>query len=153
MKHKLLTSDDVDRIISAEIPDIKENKNLHEIVVRHMIHGPYGTFCLDKSGQCSKHFPKPFQHFTEMNKGGYPLFKRRETIRVQKNTRFIDNIDVVPYNAYLLQKYNAHINVEACVTVKSIKYIFKYIHKGYDCATIELKQDNQTLLKYDENEI
>ena len=34
---------------------------------------------------------------------------------------------------------NAHINVEVCSSIKSVKYIFKYVHKGHDCANIELR--------------
>ncbi|CAF5003071.1 unnamed protein product, partial [Rotaria sp. Silwood1] len=40
-------------------------------------------------------------------------------------------------------KYNAHINVEICATVKSIKYLFKYIYKGHDCANIKLQRPVQ----------
>ena len=38
-------------------------------------------------------------------------------------------------------KFNCHMNVEVCTTVKSIKYIFKYIHKGNDAAHIEIRQN------------
>jgi len=40
-------------------------------------------------------------------------------------------------------KYNAHINVEICATVKSIKSLFKYIYKGHDCANIKLQRPVQ----------
>ena len=43
-----------------------------------------------------------------------------------------------PYNPYLLAKFNCHINVEVCTTVKSVKYIYKYVYKGYDSASVEL---------------
>ena len=44
----------------------------------------------------------------------------------------------MPYNAYLLQKYDAHINVEVCASVKSVKYLFKYVFKGHDRATVHV---------------
>lgn len=51
----------------------------------------------------------------------------------------VDNRWIVPYNPYVLARYNCHINVECSVTFASLKYISKYIHKGHDCATIEVR--------------
>lgn len=45
---------------------------------------------------------------------------------------------MVPYNPYLCQKYDGHINVEVCATVKAVKYIYKYIFKGHDRAQVEV---------------
>ena len=36
-------------------------------------------------------------------------------------------------------KFNCHMNVEVCTTVKNVKYIFKYIHKGNDAAHNEIR--------------
>ena len=38
-----IRANDVDNIISAEIPDVKTDPDLHEIVINNMIHGPCGT--------------------------------------------------------------------------------------------------------------
>jgi hypothetical protein len=64
----------------------------------------------------------------------------------------MDNSWVVPYNPYLTLKYNAHINLELCSTVKSVKYLYKYMYKGYDCANIELnvETENSSNIIYDE---
>ncbi|MEG0411226.1 MAG: hypothetical protein RR538_09755, partial [Erysipelotrichaceae bacterium] len=59
------------------------------------------------------------------------------------NNNIIDNRNVVPYNKYLLLKYNCHINVEICTSLKSVKYIFKYVYKGYDCADIKIYYNNE----------
>jgi ATP-dependent DNA helicase PIF1 len=48
----------------------------------------------------------------------------------------MDNRWVVPYNPYLLQYFNCHINVEAYGSIKAVKYLFKYIYKGHDSACI-----------------
>ena len=37
-----------------------------------------------------------------------------------------DNRSVVPYNPYLLLKFNCYINVDVCLTVQCVKYLSKY---------------------------
>lgn len=44
----------------------------------------------------------------------------------------------MPYNAFLSLKYNCHLNVEVAAGIKCVKYLFKYIYKGYDCADIKI---------------
>ena len=48
----------------------------------------------------------------------------------------------MPCNPYLTLKYNAHINLEACTSIKSVKYLFKYVYKGHDCANIRITETN-----------
>ncbi|GBM56288.1 hypothetical protein AVEN_125046-1 [Araneus ventricosus] len=95
-----------------------------------------------KDGECSTQFPKAFREETEENVKGYPVYKRRciEPVRVDKH--YIDNRWIVPYNPWLSKKYNAHINVEVCASVKSVKYLYKYVYKGHDVASITLKNDD-----------
>ena len=57
----------------------------------------------------------------------------------------INNGDVVPYNPYLTKRYGCHINVEIVTSLKSVKYLFKYVHKGHDRATLELKYNNNEI--------
>ena len=54
------------------------------------------------------------------------------------SNKVADNRFVVPYNPYLLLKFNSYINVEVCSTVQCIKYLFKYCYKGHDFAFIEM---------------
>jgi hypothetical protein len=58
----------------------------------------------------------------------------------------LDNHWVVPHNVYLSTKYDAHINVEVCNNIRVVKYLFKYVYKGHDRATIEIscQSDNAT---------
>ena len=45
---------------------------------------------------------------------------------------------VVPYNPWLRLKYDCHINVEVCSSIKSIKYLYKYVYKGLDRTSMEV---------------
>ena len=56
----------------------------------------------------------------------------------------LDNRWVVPYNPYLLLKFNAHINVEIFSTVSAVKYLYKYVYKGHDRAMIEFQSGDHT---------
>ncbi|KAI5438928.1 hypothetical protein KIW84_024596 [Lathyrus oleraceus] len=50
----------------------------------------------------------------------------------------VDNRWVVPYNPWLLLKYDCHINVEICNSINSIKYLYKYVYKGPDRVAMEV---------------
>lgn len=51
---------------------------------------------------------------------------------------------MVPYNPYLLIKYNVYINVEIYINVKAILYVFKYVYKGFDRASIRIVREDDT---------
>ncbi|XP_035233478.1 uncharacterized protein LOC118205293 [Stegodyphus dumicola] len=128
---------------------------LHDIVKSSMIHGPCGELnrnspCMS-DGVCSKGFPKPFQAETKENVNGYPLYRRRDDGNfIVIKGHAIDNRWVVPYNPYLTKKYNAHINVEVCSSIKSVKYLFKYVYKGHDAAKVVLEESGDRTLMWDE---
>ena len=80
---KLHSLDDYDRIVRAEIPSKDDEPQLHSAVLRHMIHGPYGTQnqrspCM-KNGKCKKSYPKPFSRETYQGNDSYPVYRRRDT--------------------------------------------------------------------------
>lgn len=155
--------DNIDELISAEIPDEFVNPKLYDMVKRHMIHGPCGAQnlnagCMSDKKECTKNFPKSFRDDTEYNNdNGYPLYKRpdngRNIIYQSGNTRRIaDNRYVVPYNPYLLLKLDCHINLEVCCTLKCVKYLYKYVFKGPDMATIKLSSTDENGNAVDEVE-
>uniref|UniRef100_A0A453C8N7 Helitron helicase-like domain-containing protein n=2 Tax=Aegilops tauschii subsp. strangulata TaxID=200361 RepID=A0A453C8N7_AEGTS len=138
----------IDKIISAEIPDKNSDPDGYEAVQNYMIHGPCGQAhpkspCMvDKS--CAKHFPKSFCTETTIDEDNYPVYRRRDDGNtVDKNGVKLDNRFVVPYNRNILVKYQAHINVEWCNRSRSIKYLFKYIHKGEDRTTVLIETEEQ----------
>ena len=141
---KLRTVEDYDRMVSAEIPDKDLYPEAYDTVSKRMMHGPCGSKhptapCM-KSGKCSKGYPKAFREFTAHNDKGYPLYRRPNNGRtvVVKNV-ILDNRWVVPHNLKLVTKYAAHINVEICCSVILVKYLYDYVYKGGDKASIEMK--------------
>ncbi|CDO77896.1 hypothetical protein BN946_scf184952.g8 [Trametes cinnabarina] len=142
--YKLLDADAVDSVIRATWPDPVTEPALFESVKSFMVHGPCGVLnpnapCM-QNGRCSKGFPKPFQNGTSLETEGYPLYHRPQDGRAfQVRNHLLDNRWIVPYNPYLLTRFNCHINVESSVTFASLKYISKYIHKGHDRGTLEVR--------------
>ena len=125
--------------IRAEIPG-KDEPALREIILRNNLHGPCGIDnpscpCMVE-GRCTKNFPKAPAEQTFIDDRGYANFRRRceETVIVDKGKkqRPVTDRDVVPYNAFLTQKYDCHVNVDLCSTNHCVLYFFKYINKGED---------------------
>jgi hypothetical protein len=50
------------------------------------------------------------------------------------------NTRVIPYNPFLLLYFNIYINVKIYNTINAIRYIYKYIFKGYDLFCVSLKE-------------
>lgn len=102
------------------------------------------------NGKCTKRFPKDFTNDTITNVDGYPIYRRRNIDNGgQSFIKKINNADididsrwVVPYSPLLSKTFNAHINVEFCSSVKSIKYICKYVNKGSDMALFRVENTN-----------
>ncbi|KAM6554269.1 hypothetical protein CsatB_015031 [Cannabis sativa] len=137
---KIIASEHIDKIISAEIPDSNIDPDGYNAVIKFMIHGPCGKLnsnspCM-MQGRYTKHFPKKFNDRTTIDANGFPVYKRRNKgIRIEKKCVILDNRYVVPYNRNLIVKFDAHINIEICNYSRSIKYLFKYVHKGSYRAT------------------
>ena len=149
---KIREIEDIDKIVSAEFPD-PADVQLHNLVVKQMVYGPCGALnpqciCME-DGKCKKDFPKSFNEVTKDNVNGYPVYKRpnnrRVILKFVKGAEVeVDNRFVVPYNPFLLRYFEAHINVEICLSVKSVKYLHKYCYKGHDCCNAEVASENET---------
>jgi hypothetical protein len=143
-KYKLTCPEQYDLLISAEIPSNKYPE-LQKMVIKHMMHGPCGSLnpncpCTKGRKSCKNHYPQPFSDTTLQGKDSYPVYRRRDDGRNEKVLGCeLDNRWVVPYNPYLLRLFNYHINVEACGSIRAVKYLFKYIYKGHDRASVVMR--------------
>ncbi|GBP46227.1 hypothetical protein EVAR_82226_1 [Eumeta japonica] len=95
-----LHSNEVDDIISAEIPDPVTDPRLHDIVTTQMVHGPCGALnplspCM-ADGKCTKRYPRPLVAETVTGNDGYPVYRRRSkedngrTIKVKVQNQEIE---------------------------------------------------------------
>ncbi|XP_052119105.1 uncharacterized protein LOC110273073 [Arachis duranensis] len=107
------TPEDIDKHISAEIPNKHSRAKLYAAVEKFMVHG----------------FPK--------------YRRRDNGRTIMKKNIVLDNSYIVPYNRPLLLKYCCHINVEHTCQTSAIKYLFKYVHKGNDRVTASFYQSNE----------
>lgn len=103
-----------------------------------------------------KKYPRQLLRETVTGIDGYPLYRRRSSedggqsliIKIRNNDIDVDNRWIVPYNPLLSKTFKAHINVEYCNSVKSVKYICKYVNKGSDMAIFSLQNRSDEITQY-----
>ena len=159
---------DIDRIMSAKIPEPNINPKLHEIITRNNIHGPCGALnqsspCMSRyreAWNCDKDFPKHCVEHTMVMDSTYPVYRHRSPAqggqthkkKVRGQDIEVNNEWIVPFNPLLSLKYNTHINIEILNSVSSVKYIYKYLTKGSNRVIIKLANGEETDITYDEIE-
>jgi hypothetical protein len=126
---------------------------LWSIVTKHNMHlcrqpAQGVAACCDASGACTKRFPRDFNADTALGDDEYAQYRRRNNGRTfekfyRGQLHYLDNRHVVPYNPSLSLRYNAHINVEICSSIKAVKYVVKYVNKGPDRAAVTLNHGGQ----------
>lgn len=111
LHNKLTSPDAYDKVICAEIPEKDKYHVLHNLVIKHMLHGPCGVLnkkcpCMVNE-ECRFRYPRQFCAATQQGKDSYPLYRRRDDgRRVKVRGCVLDNRWVVPYNPGLLMRYN-----------------------------------------------
>ncbi|CAN7011997.1 unnamed protein product [Brassica oleracea var. botrytis] len=75
------SAEEVDEIISAELPDKEKDPAAYDLVTKHMILGPCGLInpkspCMENN-VCTKKYPRPYNDNTSIDKSGYVLYRRR----------------------------------------------------------------------------
>jgi hypothetical protein len=146
--YKLNTTEAIDSCISACWPDPQSQPLLFETVKRCMVHGPCGTAnpnspCME-NGKCTKGYPKPFTEFTTMDEHGFPLYFRPNDGRSYSVGGFtVNNQWIVAFCPFLSALFDCHINLECAASLGSFKYLFKYIQKGPDLASLEINNRDE----------
>lgn len=98
--NKCQNTNDIDFLVSAEIPDKDVDPVGYEAVSKFMVHGPCGELnskcaCM-KDHKCTKFFPKDYSNETIVDSKGYAIYKRRN------DGQTIICKDVAVDNRYLL---------------------------------------------------
>ncbi|KAK4328215.1 hypothetical protein Pmani_001335 [Petrolisthes manimaculis] len=70
----------IDDIISAQLPDVEEDKQLYDIIKKNMVHEPRGRHnpkspCM-QDNKCTKKYSRSFVQETQTGLDGYPLYQR-----------------------------------------------------------------------------
>lgn len=129
----LRTRNDIDKLISVELPDPILCPKFYRAISSYMIHGLCGVCnytapCM-KDCRCSKFFSKKIKSTTTIDDEGYPYYNRQDVgLFIQKYEAKLDNMSIVPYCHTLLMRYQGYENVEYCNKSNPIKYLFKYVN-------------------------
>ena len=121
----------LDSLITCEIPDPEEDRELYDLVAKFMVHGPCGSLnkespCMndnkDKKLACRFNYPKPYNENTYLLANSYPVYRRPNDGRTIKKGNFSYTSQwIVPYNPYLLKKFKCHINLEFTASLGTVK--------------------------------
>ena len=99
--------------------------------------------------ECQKKFPFDFANKTHVDENSFPVYRRRDPANggetfVNKRGVVVDNRWTVPYNKTILELWGGHANVILVTSVVSVKYVFKYQHKGPDRVLMKLADCNNS---------
>ena len=148
--YDMITSNECYDLICYEIPYAEVVKDLHEVLMVNMMHEPYDklnstSLCMI-SGKCTKRCCRALVCNTLAGNDENPSYGRRSaedggrlaTRQMRNGDTEVDNRWLDPYSPLLSKTYKSHINVEYCNSVKSNKYICKYVNLGSDMAIFGL---------------
>ncbi|GJX76202.1 ATP-dependent DNA helicase PIF1-like protein [Tanacetum coccineum] len=87
----------VDDIISTELPSPTTDLKGYKVVTEFMLHGPCGKgAACTVEGKCSKKYPKPFYSETNQDEDGYPVYRRRDSKVLARNGRSLADFQELP---------------------------------------------------------
>jgi hypothetical protein len=147
---KLRIVKNYDSMVWAEILDPIRHPEAYEMVTSCMVHGPCGPDFLNtqymEQGKCKKRYSHSFNEETHCDVDKYSKYQHHQTrISIDLNMQHMwDNRWIVPYNLHLATKYHAHINVEICLSISAVKYMYKYVYKGPNRAIVVVERQVDT---------
>ena len=136
---------EIDSIVSAEVPDPAMFPELFSIVNEFQVHSPCDqdpcASCRDNvKNRCKRRFPKDMSRETVIMGNKFPMYRRRGRFMCTVKDRIVSDDWIVPFCPFLSLKYRAHINVEIASSLKSFKYVYKYVLKPPDSAVIAINE-------------
>jgi hypothetical protein len=130
---KDIPPEDIDRVISARIPEAADDANL---VRRFMIHPSHPSNVISTtppSPQKPLKYCEKWKDNARVCRFGYPKPAREKTSLESNRVHYKrgeEDAFVVPHCLPLLRKFNCHINMEVAGSGQLFQYLFKYVHKG-----------------------
>ena len=137
-----ISPNDINSVISAHIPEAAGDA---EIVRRFMIHPTHSSniinnippssenplkYCekwKDGARVCRFGYPKPAADATSIDASNRVIYQRGE-----------GDAFVVPHCLPLIRKFECHMNMEIAGCGQLFQYLFKYIHKGTNNASLKI---------------
>ena len=147
---RIKTKARIDQVVSAELPCSEKYPKLAQLVAEFNIHADCSAGRCLENGVCKRGFPKPFKPETTVLENAFADYRRRAGVSMVYKNRTITNENVVPYNPTLTARYQAHINVEICGGLGCVKYLYKYLFKGFDSAVVQTTSEEGTVADVDE---
>ena len=93
------------------------------------------SFVTTKAMICIKFFSKFMINVSNLNyASNFSLYRRSNKTCVSDT--IWNNTWMMSYNIYLLKKYQIYLNVEICISIKSMIYLYKYVFKNFDHVNI-----------------
>ena len=93
--------------------------------------------CKNVENNCIKRFSNRLQIVSNLNNFSNYLYYRRINDNNVSKTCWNDSM-IVLYNVYFLLRFNVHINVEICTSIKFIVYLYKYVFKNSNFVNVEI---------------
>lgn len=132
LKSGSIPIDRVDQYVSAEIPNPHLSPKHHNVLISQHLHECKVGRCKDdQEAKCVKHFPQPFCDQTHFAQGcSRVIVRRRAPDRGGETWLNFTNANVVEHSPFLAILFDCHVCVIIVTSVRTIKYLFKYVCKG-----------------------